>query len=45
MRISFSGKCFYLELEGEGKMPVLHFGMTGMVQVNAGQLPRKHLFD
>lgn len=28
------GKCFYLELDGEGKMPVFHFGMTGMVQVN-----------
>lgn len=27
------GKCFYLELDGEGRMPVLHFGMTGMLQV------------
>jgi len=27
------GKCFYIELEGTGKMPVLHFGMTGMLQV------------
>ncbi|KAJ8594894.1 hypothetical protein M405DRAFT_728994 [Rhizopogon salebrosus TDB-379] len=27
------GKCFYIELEGAGKMPVLHFGMTGMLQV------------
>ncbi|KAF8746194.1 hypothetical protein AX14_000001 [Amanita brunnescens Koide BX004] len=25
------GKVFYLELDGEGKMPVLHFGMTGML--------------
>lgn len=22
-----------MELEGEGKMPVMHFGMTGMLQV------------
>lgn len=28
-----SGKVFYLELDGKGKMPVLHFGMTGMLQV------------
>ncbi|KAI0793298.1 Formamidopyrimidine-DNA glycosylase N-terminal domain-containing protein [Abortiporus biennis] len=27
------GKVFYIELEGEGRMPVLHFGMTGMLQV------------
>lgn len=26
------GKLFYLELDGEGKMPVLHFGMTGAIQ-------------
>ncbi|KAI0762585.1 Formamidopyrimidine-DNA glycosylase N-terminal domain-containing protein [Fomes fomentarius] len=32
------GKVFYLELEGEGKHPVLHFGMTGMLQVK-GDLP------
>ncbi|GLB36541.1 putative formamidopyrimidine-DNA glycosylase H2TH domain [Lyophyllum shimeji] len=31
------GKCFYLELDGQGRMPVLHFGMTGMLQVK-GQL-------
>ncbi|KAH9921389.1 Formamidopyrimidine-DNA glycosylase N-terminal domain-containing protein [Fomitopsis serialis] len=31
------GKVFYLELDGKGKMPVLHFGMTGMLQVK-GQL-------
>lgn len=31
---SFSqGKVFYIELEGPGKMPVLHFGMTGMLRV------------
>jgi len=28
-----SGKVFYLELDGNGKMPVLHFGMTGMLQI------------
>ena len=27
------GKVFYLELDGEGKVPVLHFGMTGAIQV------------
>ncbi|KAF8887791.1 Formamidopyrimidine-DNA glycosylase N-terminal domain-containing protein [Infundibulicybe gibba] len=27
------GKVFYLTLDGDGKMPVLHFGMTGMLQV------------
>ncbi|KAJ7604895.1 DNA glycosylase/AP lyase [Mycena polygramma] len=27
------GKVFYLNLSGSGKMPVLHFGMTGMLQV------------
>ncbi|KAF6766463.1 AtMMH-1 [Ephemerocybe angulata] len=26
------GKVFYILLEGEGKHPVLHFGMTGMLQ-------------
>ncbi|KZT67651.1 hypothetical protein DAEQUDRAFT_728891 [Daedalea quercina L-15889] len=31
------GKVFYLELDGEGKMPVLHFGMTGTLQIK-GQL-------
>ncbi|KAI0700424.1 hypothetical protein BC835DRAFT_1449548 [Cytidiella melzeri] len=31
------GKVFYMELEGDGKMPVMHFGMTGMLQVK-GQL-------
>ncbi|KIP01715.1 hypothetical protein PHLGIDRAFT_32472 [Phlebiopsis gigantea 11061_1 CR5-6] len=32
------GKVFYIELSGDGKMPVLHFGMTGMLQIK-GQLP------
>ncbi|ESK95566.1 formamidopyrimidine-dna glycosylase [Moniliophthora roreri MCA 2997] len=27
------GKIFYIELDGTGRMPVLHFGMTGMLQV------------
>jgi len=27
------GKVFYILLEGEGRQPVLHFGMTGMLQV------------
>ncbi|KAH8120528.1 AtMMH-1, partial [Phellopilus nigrolimitatus] len=27
------GKVFFLELEGEGRMPVLHFGMTGNIFV------------
>ncbi|KAI0651445.1 AtMMH-1 [Trametes meyenii] len=31
------GKVFYLELDGDGKHPVMHFGMTGMLQVK-GQL-------
>lgn len=31
------GKTFYMILEGPGKMPVLHFGMTGMLQVK-GQI-------
>ncbi|EPS99592.1 hypothetical protein FOMPIDRAFT_1030790 [Fomitopsis schrenkii] len=33
------GKVFYIELDGEGKMPVLHFGMTGMLQVK-GQMAK-----
>ncbi|KAA1468389.1 AtMMH-1 [Dentipellis sp. KUC8613] len=32
------GKVFYLILDGEGRMPVFHFGMTGMLQVR-GSLP------
>ncbi|OSX67900.1 hypothetical protein POSPLADRAFT_1108213, partial [Postia placenta MAD-698-R-SB12] len=31
------GKVFYIQLDGEGKVPVLHFGMTGMLQVK-GQM-------
>jgi len=27
------GKCFFIDLNGPGRMPVLHFGMTGMLQV------------
>ena len=27
---------FYLELDGDGKTPVLHFGMTGAIQVHGG---------
>jgi hypothetical protein len=25
---------FWLKLSGDGRLPVLHFGMTGMVQVS-----------
>ncbi|KAF7319888.1 MutM-like protein-1 [Mycena kentingensis (nom. inval.)] len=32
------GKMFWLELSGPGRQPLLHFGMTGMLQVK-GQLP------
>ncbi|KAI9460155.1 hypothetical protein BJY52DRAFT_1263338 [Lactarius psammicola] len=32
------GKVFYLELDGEGRHPVLHFGMTGMLQLR-GKMP------
>ncbi|CAE6527285.1 unnamed protein product [Rhizoctonia solani] len=28
------GKVFYIELDGQGRMPVLHLGMTGMVQAS-----------
>ncbi|OJT13229.1 hypothetical protein TRAPUB_10248 [Trametes pubescens] len=45
------GKVFYLTLSGEGRHPVMHFGMTGMLQVK-GQLatyyretPRKASVD
>ena len=27
------GKVFYLTLDGDGRMPVLHFGMTGNIHV------------
>ncbi|KAI6032053.1 hypothetical protein BKA83DRAFT_4488637 [Pisolithus microcarpus] len=35
IRFSFhhSGKCFYIQLQGSGRTPVLHFGMTGALQV------------
>ncbi|OAX43592.1 AtMMH-1 [Rhizopogon vinicolor AM-OR11-026] len=36
------GKCFYIELEGAGRMPVLHFGMTGMLQVR-NQAPLQYM--
>lgn len=29
------GKVFYMVLDGEGRMPVLHLGMTGMVQASS----------
>jgi formamidopyrimidine-DNA glycosylase len=29
------GKVFYIELDGEGRHPVLHFGMTGTLQVSS----------
>ncbi|KAF8480849.1 AtMMH-1 [Russula ochroleuca] len=32
------GKVFYIELDGEGRHPVLHFGMTGMLQIR-GNMP------
>jgi len=32
------GKVFYIELDGEGRYPVLHFGMTGMLQIR-GKIP------
>ncbi|KAI0307479.1 DNA glycosylase/AP lyase [Multifurca ochricompacta] len=32
------GKVFYLELDGKGRHPVLHFGMTGMLQLR-GKMP------
>ncbi|KIK99896.1 hypothetical protein PAXRUDRAFT_822259, partial [Paxillus rubicundulus Ve08.2h10] len=34
------GKCFYIELEGEGRMPVLHFGMTGILKVKGQETPQ-----
>lgn len=38
------GKQFYIELDGAGKMPVLHFGMTGTLQVGLplSYLPKKY---
>ncbi|ETW87707.1 hypothetical protein HETIRDRAFT_154087 [Heterobasidion irregulare TC 32-1] len=32
------GKVFYFELDGKGRMPVFHFGMTGTLQVK-GEAP------
>lgn len=32
------GKVFYIELDGKGRMPVFHLGMTGMIQIK-GQEP------
>ncbi|KAG8998907.1 hypothetical protein FRB90_012201 [Tulasnella sp. 427] len=32
------GKVFWLVLDGEGRMPVMHFGMTGMIHIQ-GQDP------
>ncbi|WVR03668.1 formamidopyrimidine-DNA glycosylase [Kwoniella sp. DSM 27419] len=32
------GKTFWMNLSGDGRMPVMHFGMTGMVQIK-GQEP------
>ncbi|KAH7929366.1 AtMMH-1 [Leucogyrophana mollusca] len=34
------GKCFFIELAGVGRMPVLHFGMTGMVEVRGQPRPQ-----
>ncbi|KAH7883923.1 DNA glycosylase/AP lyase [Phlebopus sp. FC_14] len=34
------GKCFYIELDGSGRIPVLHFGMTGMLQVRGRSTPQ-----
>ena len=31
------GKVFYIELEGDGRHPVMHFGMTGLLQVSVHQ--------
>ncbi|THU82495.1 AtMMH-1 [Dendrothele bispora CBS 962.96] len=32
------GKQFYIELDGKGRLPLLHFGMTGMLHVR-GEIP------
>lgn len=34
-----AGKVFYLTLSGEGRHPVMHFGMTGMLQVSLHAVP------
>ncbi|KZT43952.1 hypothetical protein SISSUDRAFT_977590 [Sistotremastrum suecicum HHB10207 ss-3] len=36
------GKVFYLKLAGEGRHPVLHFGMTGSIQIK-GQEPLEYV--
>ncbi|KAF8446287.1 DNA glycosylase/AP lyase [Boletus edulis BED1] len=33
------GKYFYIQLDGEGRMPVFHFGMTGMLMVRGQPTP------
>ncbi|KAI0286674.1 Formamidopyrimidine-DNA glycosylase N-terminal domain-containing protein [Russula aff. rugulosa BPL654] len=35
------GKVFYVELDGEGRHPVLHFGMTGTLQIR-GHTPLQY---
>ena len=40
---SHAGKVFYLELNGEGRHPVFHFGMTGMLQVCACAILASHI--
>jgi hypothetical protein len=37
------GKYFYIELEGAGKLPLLHFGMTGMLHVRLSCMLRSGL--
>jgi formamidopyrimidine-DNA glycosylase len=32
--IALADYSFWLKLSGDGRLPVLHFGMTGMVQVS-----------
>ncbi|KAK0198976.1 hypothetical protein F5146DRAFT_920022, partial [Armillaria mellea] len=34
LAVNLLGKVFYLELSGGGRMPVMHFGMTGMLQAS-----------
>jgi hypothetical protein len=38
----YTGKVFYIELDGEGRHPVLHFGMTGTLQVGVQSSWRFH---
>jgi hypothetical protein len=37
------GKYFYIQLEGAGKLPLLHFGMTGMLHVRLSYMLRSGL--